>query len=385
MTAPAATRLRERARALVLGRGRSTTRRVLLWLAAGLVVLTAAVFVTSFLAFTRAHGAADTVRDRNAPAVLGIVTARTALVEGDRAAVARFKTRVSLVGPGAEFQAQLAVASQSLTRVAQANTVGQDGANDLQLIDGLLVTYTNLIGQAGAHFRQEGDDTLGVVDLWSASRMLHQPESGILAQLDTLLERQRAALDEQVSGGAMTPGAVVTLWVLAGALFTLLVVTSIVFARRFRRRVNPWLVLAAALLVALTWVATRGGAAQEHLEDARSTLYGLVADERARMSAVDEEGQQDLRKLLMRHCVSPGGCGETVARFVEQVGDGDESSGAAADGLATDETRAVTAATAAASANAGLAPLVPALAASIVAAVLLAFRPRLYEYRYRSR
>jgi hypothetical protein len=375
--------LGQRLRILIRGRSRSTTRRTLLGLMAGLMIVTAIVFVTSLVAFIQGRGTADTVRTRTAPAILGIATARAALVRADHAAISSFTTGAHLVGPGEEFQNQIAIASQSLTRVAENNMAGEAGSRDLQLIEGLLVTYTSLIGQADAHFRQTSGETLGTADLWSASRLLHQ----ILGQLDTLYEAQKRVLNDQLSTSSMTPGAVLVLLLPIVALFALLVVAHVVFRRRFRRRVNPWLVLAAVLLVALSWISSRVVVSQHHLEGSRSTLDRLVSDRRAQTSMMDAQGQKALRDLILRTpCGKTGECGDTVARFITDV---EKLDGTAGDGVddnhLTDETRKVNEQTAAASADVRLEPLIYILTILIAAAVFFGFRPRLYEYRYRQR
>ena len=330
-------RLGQRLRTLARGTSRSTTRRTLQGLVAGLLIMTVIVFVTSLLTFTRVHDTADTVRTRTAPAILDIVVARTALVEADNAAVRSFKTdsrtAVLLAGPGDEFRSQIAIASQSLTRAAEHNIAGEAGSRALQLVDGLIVTYTGMIEQADTL------DMLGQADFWHGS-LLHIE---ILEQLDGLLDAQKRALDNQLATSSMTPGAALVVLGPLVVLLALLVVAQVVLRRRFRRRVNPWLVLATTLLVGLSAVTSVVFVSHHHLKNTRSTLYQLVIDEQHRSAASDDHG-----------------------RFAE-------------------ETRTVREQAAAASANTGLRPLIYFLSILIFAAAFLGFRTRLYEYRYRPR
>lgn len=383
---PTVAELARRPWLLLHGSGRSTTRRLLLWLMTGLLILSVEVFGSGLLVFVRVHDTADAVRNRTVPAIFGITTAKSALLKADSAAVTSFtRGGVHLSGPGEEFQNQFAVASQSLTVVAEHNMAGAAGSSTLQLVDGLMVTYAGLIGQADAHFRQPGGETLGAVDLWSASRLLHRPGSGILTQLELLLNAQKAALDGQLAGTATAPGEALVLLLPVVAFLALLVITSLVFRRRFRRKVNLWLVLAAVLLVSLTWISARAIVSHQHLETTRDVLYQVVANERARGAKTDAQGQKELASLMERTCADSGGCGDTLARFLSEVKPVDGTGAVVDDARLAVETRNVAEQAAIASADAGLRPMIYLLAALLGGAVLLGFRPRLNEYRYRSR
>src|SRR5215468_4112735 len=115
-------------------RARSTTRRTLRRLLAGLLALTATVFVTTLLMFTRVHRTAETVRTRTAPSIVDLAAARLALVQADAAVITSFQTpEGQLTGPGEEFQNQRAIAGQNLTEAAEDNVAGELGSRRLQL------------------------------------------------------------------------------------------------------------------------------------------------------------------------------------------------------------------------------------------------------------
>jgi hypothetical protein len=326
------------------------------------------------------------VRTRTVPAVAQIAIARAALVRADNAAIHSFTTNeVQLAGPGEEYQNQIAIAGQSLTLVAENNMAGGEGSRALQLVEGLLVTYTAQIEQADAHFRQPRGEALGTVDLWSASRMLHNPDGGILAQLDTLLNKQYEALDNQLLSNSMTPRSALTLFVPIVGLVALLLSAQVAMWRRFRRRVNLWLVLAVVLLIALSMVTSRNIVSQHHLKAARTTLNQLVGDRQKQTSVTDVEGQHALLDQVRDACDQPDGCGDTVARFITAVDERGRAAAGPDDSRLIDETQKVNEETAAAGADSGLEPSIYILTLLIAAAVLLGFRPRLNEYRYRPR
>ncbi|GAB3467823.1 hypothetical protein [Actinophytocola sediminis] len=375
-----------RLRPYLRGPGRSTTRRLLISLLAGLLTLSLLVFVACLLVFTRVHDTAAEVRDRTVPAIGEIVAAKSALLRADRAAIANFTSGgVQLAGPGDEFRNQIAIASQSLTRVAEHNMAGDVGSGALQLVQGLVVSYVGMIGQADAHFRQADGETLGAVDLWNASRLLHRPGGVLVDQLDALLVAHQGVLDRQLADTATTPGTAVVVLLPAFALMTLLGFTSWLFFRRFRRRVNPWLVSAAVVLVSLVMITVRVAGANERLENTRHLLYGLVAEQRAVDGTTVTSGQRELRELVGRTCDDPAGCGYTLAEFDRAVEALRDSTSATTEGVLAAETREVTEQAAAATVDTGLRVWLSVLAVLLAGTMLLGFRPRLNEYRFRSR
>ena len=379
-------------------RARSTTRRTLRRLLAGLLALTAMVFATTLLTFVRVHRTAEMVRTRTAPTIVDLAAARLALVQADAAVINSFQTpEGQLTGPGEDFQNQMAIAGQNLTEAAADNVAGEPGSRRLQLVEELLVTYQGLVAQAVAHFWQPDGKALGVTDLFSASRLLHGPvvtqpdhtlaqRGGILWELDQLTQDQQRALDHQLAASSMTPVSLLAVLVPLLGLFGLLLAAQLTFRRRFRRRVNPWLLLATGLLLVNAAISVRSAAAQHHVEDSRATLHQLVADRQRQGSAAEVMGQQALRELVYHaRCARPGECGYTVELFSSYVaGPMPPASSVASSRLAA-ETGQVGAETAAAAAGAGLEPAIYVLATMAVTAVFLGFRPRLAEYRYRPR
>jgi hypothetical protein len=378
---------RARLRALLRGRSRSTTPRILFTLLIALLAATVAVLGTGLAVVYRGQHAAEAVRTRAVPAISGVVAARTALVQADAAAMESFDTGARLVGPGEHFYNQIAIAVQGLTRAAGSDIAGESGNRKLRTAAGLLTTYTRLVQQAAAH--PEGDEgrVLRARDLYSASQLLHDPNGGVLAQLDDLLADYVAALRTEVASGARHPAGVVP-WLLATlAVVALLAVTLVFFARRFRRLINVWLVAALALVAGLTWTVGGVIGAHDRLQQASDALVRAVGEHR---SVTGAQGQQTLYELIRQACgeEAADGCGGTVAAFADRVAalpDTDEAD----DEQVARRTQQAMLDAAGLSADAGEAAdrqaLVYALAALIAAAGYLGFRPRLNEYRFRSR
>lgn len=369
------------------GRTRSTTRQALLRLVGVLLVLTVAVSVTSIVTFSRTHNAADVVDRRAAPAIVQLAIARAALVKADAAAITSLRSGATQVaGPGQEFQNQIAIASQSLTRIAETNMAGEQGSRSLQFVEGLLVTYAGLIGEAAGHSgQQEGGRTVSVAALWSASRLLHEGgENGILDRLNYLTVDHLSVLRDEHATNATTTWDAAVLFGPIVALFAMLLVAQVFLRRRFRRRFNPWLLTATVLLVALTVVSSLVFVSGSRLDVATGELQALIVDMREKSSAIDAAAQHTLGDLLDSACGNAA-CSDTITFFRDQLNEVEATADDVRDPPRTDEIRRVNDQTAAASANAGLVTWIAVASVLIAASVLLGFRSRLIEYRYRSR
>lgn len=366
---------------------RTTTRRTLLGLVGVLLGLAVLVSVTSAVTFASVHGAARTADEGTAPAIMQLTVARVALVKADAAAIGSLESRAAqLVGSGEEFQHQIAIASQSLTMVAQTNMLGEEGNRSLQFIEGLLVTYAGLIGEAAAHFGETGRPA-AVAALWHASTLLHEEDEkdkGILALLDDLVASHERALHDQGAVNAMTPVGVLLLFAPAVALFAGMIVAQVFWRRRFRRRFNPWLAGGTAVVVALVALSSLVFVSGSRLGTAQIEVRTLVDDARAWTSAIDAGAHRRLADMLDTACGNAS-CSATVDRFRSDVAHPDETEDEADDALLTERMRQVSQQTRAASANAGVTTLIAVLGALLVAAILLGFLPRLNEYRYRPR
>src|SRR5947207_1718627 len=79
---------------------------------------------------------------------------------------------------------------------------------------------------------------VGATDLWYASRLLHAPDDGILAQLGTLGKLQSDALAEQLSSGWLNPWTTLVWALPIAVLLALLWVAQVFLKRRFRRMLN---------------------------------------------------------------------------------------------------------------------------------------------------
>ncbi|MDJ0343504.1 hypothetical protein QMK19_18310 [Streptomyces sp. H10-C2] len=222
-----------------------------------LILCTLALWGALEFALSGAHSAVSEAESGAMPAIVDTSQVAYYLADADRVAATSFVSgTVRLGGPGQRYQDDLKSAHQALARAAEHDATGADGSGQLQSIEGLLVEYTSLVEQAHAN---EGQGALGISYLSYASGLMHQKDDGILAHVQRLGAAEQQALARQRSTWWLTPS--VLLGVLApGAIALILLIRTQRYLRRhFHRRINPCLLAASVLLVALggwTTVAT---------------------------------------------------------------------------------------------------------------------------------
>jgi hypothetical protein len=368
---------------------RSTTRSALRLVQGGLLGGASIVFAVSALALQGVRGTEDTVHDRTVPAVLEVAGARAALVAADQAAIESFSgPQGQLTGPGADFQNQMAVASQSLAQLALDN-VASGAAPQLQLVEGLLVSYTGLIEEADADYQidptPQGQRVgSAAVVMWNAAVLLH---GQILPELDLLQRMEETALGDEVSSWWIGPAFVP----LPAALLALLVAAQVFLAGRFRRRLNPPLMGATALLLLALAGLASVVVSHSQLDVARHTLSVVAGDWRTQVIGGETTTAVDAHSMeaLLQPCAQPAGaCGDGIAAFLANTKGRKSATGSvpgSKDGIASVDG-AVAAADPGGVRVAGVPPLtvaVPALMAMVVALILRGLRPLVDQYRYR--
>jgi|SRR5450755_1917059 hypothetical protein len=172
-------------RAERMDRAPSTTPVLLRRLRAALVALALLAGGTALLLTIETHAVISSAGEHTASAVIQAYAAHEALADADRQAV---ETIPLGAWPSGQYQDDIAAAEQSLEQVAENNAAGASGSDPLQLIEGLLTSYTGLIEQADAHYRLR-EAGFGVADLWFASELMH---GQILTGTDSLADLQSA-------------------------------------------------------------------------------------------------------------------------------------------------------------------------------------------------
>ena len=335
------------------------------------VMLAAAVFfwITATIALQGLHSTVASVRDSASPALLDGIEAKAALSDADRAAWLSFRSgEDQLTGPGQQYQNDITTASQDLEGLAALEPSGSSGSQQLQTISGQLVNYQALVEYADAAYRTDialgtaSDHDLGYAYLTYASDSLRDPQGGLLTDITRLTTANRHALDQQLASPWTDPALF-----LASATTGLLGLWSIIAAqrflsRRFRRRISPPLLLAAALVCGLlAWMAFVTMPADAAFATARDTaLPKLTKIWRAETKAVDTEATALENHAGGASGAAPTGPSVTTTQRASNVLDAD---------LASAED------------TGGLPAGIPALAALIAGLAYLGIKPRLDEYR----
>jgi hypothetical protein len=174
-------------------RAPSTTPVLFRRLRAALVVLALLTGGTALLLTNRAHAVTSLAGEHTASAVMQVYAARQALADADSQAI---QTIPLGAWPSGQYQDDIAAAEQSLEQVTENSAAGASGSDPLQLIEGLLTSYTGLIEQADAHYRLPGERGFGVADLWFASELMH---GQILPEMQVLQSAEQSALTAQRS------------------------------------------------------------------------------------------------------------------------------------------------------------------------------------------
>lgn len=310
-----------------------------------LIVLTAAFSAVSYY---RVHTAL--------PAAGEVLAAREALVDAHRGAVAGIRSgEVRLAGPGEEYRTRLAIAQRHLTEVAQAGLADVDRSR-LEVAQGVLASYGAEMDLAATGFREDPDSALGATYLWNATLLLDRPGEGVLFQLDVLRAEYLRAAQARL--------ATIVLWLVPAALLLVfLLVVQVRLARRFRRILNPPLLLATACAAGLAEVASRILVTRARLEP--------LAEQWIARTRRDDLGYRDaVLGVLTEQCPRDlAACGVTVQRWAARFPEPGEAVTAAVD-VGTD---------------AALLWTIPVLAALTALLVQFGFSSRIDEYRYRSR
>jgi hypothetical protein len=237
--------------------GRDLRRRGWVLLALG-VLTTAALFG----AYRGVHNDAVPLASSTASGVLGVDTAKYALLQAQDGATQNAASDAAGTG---DFHTQISVANQSLARAAAADVTGPSGRQTLQTVAGLIAVYEGWVEQAGRVPAKsvEHKGYMHDAEVMLGDRICSL--QSVFGRLDALQEQQLKVMDRQTSFG----WALWFTWGLAAALCLALLAALVEangFLRaRFRSRWNRWLIAAAgllvagvAVLVAFTWRTHRG-------------------------------------------------------------------------------------------------------------------------------
>jgi hypothetical protein len=203
---------------------------------------------------------AVTVAYRTSPTVVDAAQVRAVLADADRVAVRSLLPPAAdaprtTSGPGGPYQEDIKTAGQVLERAADNNTTGQAGREQIRTVNDLLVVYLGNVGQAHAYATADAMALAGsrpkkadltVVYLAYAAEQMRAAPTGILAKV----EKFRLANQKNLPDEGSRPWLSLGVHLAAGlVLLGLVIGTQLFFRRRFNRRISPQLVAAAAIVL----------------------------------------------------------------------------------------------------------------------------------------
>ncbi|MEU0068223.1 hypothetical protein ABZ027_01415 [Streptomyces sp. NPDC006332] len=248
------------------------------------------------------------VRDRAAPALVGLADARTSLFIAQGAAEENIGggRAAGIGGLGERYRTRVTRATQSLNQVISSGALTVAEEQELRVVSALLVGYTGYIGQAQEHAE---DPVLRETTLAYARSMLCSsrlvtaagdrypscaPTTGSTATsiVDRVSGLERA-LRDRLTGRALWGGRVLAaavVGVLALALFAVGIWRTLDFLRhRFRIRLSVPLAIAALPLLALPLLAADALLAQRAQHDVLPVAGTLAERTSPDTEAVAEE------------------------------------------------------------------------------------------------
>jgi hypothetical protein len=264
---------------------------------------------------------------------------RAHLTDADRSASRAFLAGDVLIGgPGQQYRDAITGAGRALEQLAEVLGAGAD-SQLLQAIEAELVTYTGLVEQADAAFRAEAAATppedvgLGRAYLWYASKMLHEPQGGLLARVDGLVAAQERVL--RAGSWWLGAGPLRVFLVVAVGWVGALVGVQLWLARRFRRVLNAPLALATVFAVLTCgWVFAGVGHVQSGFESAQARALGpLLGLWQVRSAVADADGQAAVLGVEAGQCPAGGACAAALVFLEESLAAAMEDTSVARRGL----------------------------------------------------
>lgn len=259
----------------------------------GIAATLLALVGTGAVAMTQS--AVDGVGGRTVPAIIDAQKIHEGLADADRSAANDFLSGgVEVSGPRQQYQRDITAVTSQLEQAAERNAIGSQASSDLQRISAEVNEYTGLVETARTYNRV--GYPVGATYLRTASQLMHNPQNGILADVDTLDKLNNQDLGRENSQIWIAAGALAGFYVIALCLLVILVYTQGFLRRRFRRRRNSRVLMAMVLLLMLgAGLGAQATLTYANLEQAQLQAFGRLHELwQVRSLAVDANGNESL-------------------------------------------------------------------------------------------
>ena len=259
--------------------------------AAGAAVLS----LVGGVALVTADGAVDRIGHHTVPAMIDAERLHATLADADRVAADAFLSgSTGSTAQQRRYEADISTASHELEQAAERNWAGGQATQELEAVIAMVTEYRGLVETARADNRQ--DFPLGAAYLRRASALMHHPDDGILARIDSLDRLSSRDLSEENFSLWFTALALVAFGGLAIVVLGLLISLQAFIRRRFRRRWNRRLLSATVLLMLVTgWLVAQSISSYRSLSIAEQQAFlRLHTLWQARSLAADANGNESL-------------------------------------------------------------------------------------------
>ena len=229
------------------------------------------------------------------PAIIDSQKIHESLADADRSAANAFLSGgIEALGPSQQYSVDMMAAHDGLEQASEANAVGPRATQELRQVMDDVMDYVGLVETARAYNRQ--GFPLGATYLRAASRLMHQPQDGILARVDALGTLNSENLDREGTSMWLAAGTLAVFYLVAIVVFGLLLFTQGFLRSRFRRRQSPGVLAGTILLISLAGgLAVQAFYTYRNVEDAQlHAVARLQTLWQVRSLAVDANGNQSL-------------------------------------------------------------------------------------------
>ena len=269
--------------------GRLRTLSILVALGSGLLAAlgTAALIIT--------QSTIDGIGHSTVPAIIDSQKIHESLADADRSAANAFLSGgAEAPGPSQQYSTDMMAANDGLEQASEANAVGPRATQELRQIMDDVMTYVGLVETARTYNRQ--GFPLGATYLRAASRLMHQPQDGILARVDALGTLNSENLDREGTSIWLAAATLAVFYLVAIVVFGVLLFMQGFLRTRFRRRQSPRVLAATILLISLAaGLAVQAFYTYRNVEDAQLQAFArLQTLWQARSLTVDANGNESL-------------------------------------------------------------------------------------------
>lgn len=277
------------------GRPRTSTPARLRSLSLAVMVGAGVLALAGTAALALTQTTIDSIGHRTVPAIIDAQKIHESLADADRSAANDFLSGgVELGAPRKQYLSDINAATSQLQQASEHNAVGSKASRKLQDVSAKVTEYTGLVETARAYNRV--GYPVGATYLRTSSRLMHDPQAGILVDVDALDRLNYQDLGRENTLILIAAGALAAFYIVGLGLLVILAYTQGFVRTRFRRRRNLGVLAAMVLLLVLGGgLGVQASYTYVNIREAQlQTFNRLHLLWQARSLAVDANGNESL-------------------------------------------------------------------------------------------